>query len=330
MTCFIGASLEKPLGTKPTNAMRSTNANSDSRDSSSTSVRYRFDVISEHSMRPCTVCLPCFSSRSPNKLSVERSSMSRPSNTSSKKAWTEPITPSSVKCWLRPVSIKVLKSMGPTRSVSTVFSVNCRANKLGSPVVASKIRPSTARASWLLAVPGGPNSSTCSRDSKASAICVSTSSRSKNAARSSRKYSAKRCDARPRCPPNWATMARHSSLRPPASRGSVDADFPLLLVAVAASALLHRRARVGRALDDGHEFVALLVLQLVDALAEIDEQPSLVVAAVALPLHERHAVGGGLTGHVDDLLALHVGDAKEAGAVVVEAPRLVVGLGRRA
>jgi len=36
-TYRIGSALENPLGTKPKNAMRSTNASSDSRDSSSTS-----------------------------------------------------------------------------------------------------------------------------------------------------------------------------------------------------------------------------------------------------------------------------------------------------
>jgi hypothetical protein len=59
--------------------------------------------------------------------------MSRPSKTSSRKAWTAPSMPSSVKCSVRPVAMSVLKSMGPTRSVCTVLSVNWRAKRLGRP-----------------------------------------------------------------------------------------------------------------------------------------------------------------------------------------------------
>ncbi len=113
-----------PFGTKLTNATRSTNASSVSRELSSTSARYRFVVMSAHSMRPRVVFAPCFSSRSCSTLSVVRRSMSRPSSTSSRKACTAPSMPSSVKCSVRPVSMSVLKLIGPTRSVWTVLSVN--------------------------------------------------------------------------------------------------------------------------------------------------------------------------------------------------------------
>ena len=79
-----------------------------------------------HSICPRMVFVPSLSSRSLSTFNVERKSMSRPSNTSSKKACTAPSMPWSVKCSVRPVSISVLKLMGPIRSVCTVLSVNCR------------------------------------------------------------------------------------------------------------------------------------------------------------------------------------------------------------
>jgi hypothetical protein len=103
--------------------------------------------------------------------------------------------PSSVKCSVRPVAIKVLKSIGPTRSVCTVLSVSWREKRLGCPVSSSRMRPKVAEASWLLAVPGGPVSSACSRQSSASCSWRSTSSRSTKSSPSSSKKAAKRAAA---------------------------------------------------------------------------------------------------------------------------------------
>ena len=105
--------------------------------------------------------------------------MSRPSNTSSRKAWVAPSMPSSVMNSVRPVSVSTLKSTGPMRSVCTVDSAICLAKSEGRPVVSSMMRPSTAEAMALLAVPGGPTTSTCSRHKSASSIWVKSASRSR-------------------------------------------------------------------------------------------------------------------------------------------------------
>jgi len=80
--------------------------------------------------------------------------MSRPSKTSSRKAWVRQhavLVMNSV----RPVSVSTLKSTGPMRSVCTVDSAICFAKSDGCPVFSSRMRPSTAEAMALLAVPGG-------------------------------------------------------------------------------------------------------------------------------------------------------------------------------
>ena len=69
---------------------------------------------------------------------------------------------------MRPVRVSTLKSTGPTRSVCTVVSAICLEKTEGAPLEESTMRFITASASWLLAVPGGPKTSTCSRESSAS------------------------------------------------------------------------------------------------------------------------------------------------------------------
>jgi|GEM_PF-3949591 len=159
------ASRANALGTKQTNENRSANASSTSGLRASTSERYRLLVMMAHSVRPAVIRRPCFTSRSCSTLRMERRSMSRPSHTSSMKACVAPRIPSSVRYSVRPVSVSTLKSTGPTRSVCTVDSDSCLAKRDGCPESASRMRPNTEAATALLAVPGGPTTSTCSRHS---------------------------------------------------------------------------------------------------------------------------------------------------------------------
>src|SRR5690606_17559309 len=118
------------------------------------------------------------------------------------------------------------------------------------------------------------------------------------------------------------------ALQAVASNHSIgDGDAPDLLVAAGFFLLFDGGSRLGRTSDHAQHQPALLVSDAVLTLTDVDQTPHLVIPAVVVPQVDLYPRPGRLVGHVDDLAASGVGDAKVTFAIVVRSPDRAAGRG---